>query len=162
MQDIENGKERRVDPMENIPEKDSHDHKFQEELQLFNFKQKQRELEMQREMNKLDYKIQNEERLFSQEYIYRSCCLQVDKRVLDYVCKLLVIVSVLIFCIYKLSVDDSNGPREVYFSLLSSIITLFINPPKIEGKQSAQQNNNNNSLPQMSSRRLSRPTRSYL
>ena len=157
MKDIENTKEGAINPLESIPEEGyaAHDHKLQEEIQLFNLKQKQRELDMQREMNKLDYKIQNEERLFSQEYIYRSCCLEIDKRVLDYICKLLVIVSVLIFCIYKLSVDDANGPREVYFSLLSSIITLFINPPKIEGKQSQPVQQNNSNLPQMSRRRLS-------
>lgn len=72
-----------------------------------------------------------DEQKFEHEYIYRSCCLEMDKRVLDFICKMSVIVIVLLFCIYKLANDAGDEPREIYFSLISSIVTLFIKPPSI-------------------------------
>lgn len=91
--------------------------------------------------------LEVDEQKFEHEYIYRSCCLEMDKRVLDFICKMSVIVLVLLFCIYKLLNDNGGEPREIYFSLISSIVTLFIKPPSIgNSRQEASDNNDNNNI----------------
>ncbi len=79
------------------------------------------------ELKNLD--IQIDEQRFEQEFIYRSCCLEVDKRALDFFCKMLIILSVLIFCLVALAIGSDHS--EIYFSMVSSIVSLFVRPPSL-------------------------------
>lgn len=128
---------------------------YDEKVLLFQQNQHKRELEMQEELERFNLKLEKQERDFEQQYMYRSCCFALDKRVLDYACKVSVILIVLIFCIVQLTNNDHDGPREVYFSLISSIITLFINPPKIDEKNSNMSNQSNGTSQNVPSRRKS-------
>lgn len=77
-----------------------------------------------------EMEMEMEAKEFEQEYIYRSCCIAVDKRALDFFCKIFIIFSVLIFSFYNLATNTDHA--EIYFSLISSIISLFMTPPKLK------------------------------
>ena len=59
------------------------------------------------------------------------CCSKSSKAFIKYVSTVMMSVIVLIFCIVMVALnpDDDNT---IYFSLISSIISLYINPPTIE------------------------------
>ena len=83
-----------------------------------------------RDMELKQVNLQIEDQEFEHEYIYRSCCMVMDKRALDFFCKMFIILSVLIFSFYNLAMKADHS--EIYFSLISSIISLFMSPPQLK------------------------------
>lgn len=81
-------------------------------------------------MEMKEIEMEMEAKDFEHEYIYRSCCMVMDKRALDFFCKIFIIISVLVFSFYNLA--TKSGHAEIYFSLISSIISLFMTPPKLQ------------------------------
>lgn len=59
------------------------------------------------------------------------CCSKSSKAFIKYVSTVLMSVIVLIFCIVMVALNPNND-NTIYFSLISSIISLYINPPTID------------------------------
>lgn len=74
-----------------------------------------------------------EEREFEHEFIYRSCCLEMDKRVLEFFCKFSIILLAMSMSIY--GVLNTEEHTEVYFSIITSIMALLVPAPSINFKK---------------------------
>ncbi len=59
------------------------------------------------------------------------CCSKSSKAFIKYVSTVMMSVIVLIFCIVMVALNPDSD-NTIYFSLISSIISLYINPPTIE------------------------------
>ena len=59
------------------------------------------------------------------------CCSKSSKAFIKYVSTVMMSVIVLIFCIVMVALNP-DADNTIYFSLISSIISLYINPPTIE------------------------------
>lgn len=81
------------------------------------------------------------EALKDKEYdnTYESCCLRMDRRVLEYFTQTLIGVGVITFCAYRLSSSnmcDCSDGSAAYWSLLGSSVGFFLksglkaSPPK--------------------------------
>jgi hypothetical protein len=66
-----------------------------------------------------------------EENLWRSCCILVDKRVVVFSSQLLIAVSVISFCFYQLSIDDSCEHNQVYVGLLTMILGIFLPSPRV-------------------------------
>ena len=63
---------------------------------------------------------------------WETCCSRSSRDVIKYFSQLGICSLVLIFCMVQLILKTDN--TEVYFSLISSIISLYIPSPKLEPK----------------------------
>ena len=59
------------------------------------------------------------------------CCSKSSKAFIKYVSTVMMSVIVLIFCIVMVALN-TDADNTIYFSLISSIITLYVNPPTID------------------------------
>lgn len=63
--------------------------------------------------------------------LWRSCCLTVDKQMVQYITQCTMLFGVAIFSGYMVATNDacSNG---VYLSLLSSTLSIFLPSPSMK------------------------------
>ena len=59
------------------------------------------------------------------------CCSKSSKAFIKYVSTVMMSVIVLIFCIVMVALHPDSD-NTIYFSLISSIISLYINPPTLD------------------------------
>ncbi len=64
------------------------------------------------------------------KYLYKSCCLLIDKRFAEFMVKLLVVLSVIGFSLYKLNSLEECDKQQPYLALLTLLIGLVF--PVIE------------------------------
>ena len=62
---------------------------------------------------------------------WNVCCSKSSKSFIKYVTTVMMSVIVLIFCIVMIFTNPDND-NSIYFSLMSSILTLYIQPPTLE------------------------------
>ena len=75
-----------------------------------------------------NFKIQDIEA----ENSWKSCCLVLDKRFVQFFAQMLVIMLIIIFCVVQLSrLDDCNNQR-AYVGLLTFIIGIMLPQPTIK------------------------------
>lgn len=60
-----------------------------------------------------------------------TCCSHSSKSFIKYITTVLMSVLILLFCIYMIANNPDND-NSIYFSLLSSILTLYIPAPTLE------------------------------
>ena len=65
------------------------------------------------------------------ENIWRSLCLDCDKRAVQYFSQLFFIGCIMLFCIFKLEFDRSAESQEAYTALLTLLIGIVIPNPKL-------------------------------
>ena len=82
---------------------------------------------------KASMSLRRNEQNFKHEFVYKSCCLEVDKRVLEFMCKMVVLLSALVFSMYGVIATEEHA--EIYFSVISSMISLFVQPPSIQRRK---------------------------
>lgn len=61
-----------------------------------------------------------------------TCCgktKKCSKHLLQFIMQAFISVTVLLFCMAQLALDRDTENKAVYFSLLSGMVTLYINPP---------------------------------
>ena len=69
---------------------------------------------------------------FRRENIYKIGNTKLDKRFLVFITKWIIILSILIFCMIRISVD--NDDSGVFLNLLCSILGVFLNAPKLSNE----------------------------
>ena len=66
------------------------------------------------------------------ENTWRSCCLVMDRRAIQFFSQLVIISSIMLFCIVQLIHDDNNNShRTEYMSLLTFLVGVLIPSPKL-------------------------------
>ncbi len=61
--------------------------------------------------------------------IWRSCCLDVDKRVVQFSVQVMFSLILIIFSMYMLMNTDNCSEQQVYVSLLTLVIGVFLPNP---------------------------------
>lgn len=81
--------------------------------------------------------IEQGEHIHKMENLYTCCCFKgsTDRRLLTFLAQLGLSTLVMVFCIYKLSVDNScackdNNQNTFYSSVLMTILGLFMPAPR--------------------------------
>ena len=67
-----------------------------------------------------------------QDNTWKSCCLSMDRRAVQYFTQLAVISSVMSLCIYKLATDGSSEVQTSFTGLLTLLIGVLIPSPKFK------------------------------
>ena len=61
---------------------------------------------------------------------WESCCLTVDKRMMQYITQITIICGVMLFSIYQLVSNDSCEAQTAYMGLLTLLLGLIIPTPR--------------------------------
>ena len=68
-------------------------------------------------------------------YVWTSCCLQLDSRILNFAVQTVFLFTVLIFCIYMLfATQDDCSAQQLYSSILTLILGVYIPGPMANRK----------------------------
>ena len=73
--------------------------------------------------------VEDDERAFSHEYTWTSCCLKMDKRALSFFTQAFFSLITICFCITMLV--KSPGDSEKYASLLTLVLGVWLPNPKL-------------------------------
>jgi hypothetical protein len=79
----------------------------------------------------MDVENQNVE---NQNDEWQICCSHSSKQFIKYVTTVMISLIILFFSIIMIS-ENPDGDNSIYFSLLSSIMSLYIHPPTLENKK---------------------------
>jgi hypothetical protein len=90
------------------------------------------ETPMSLESRKRKLEIERKEKEFERETYWKSCCCgSTDRRILNYATQVGFGLLISTFCIFKLSSDIACAEENVYISLLSGIIGVFLPSPSL-------------------------------
>ena len=64
--------------------------------------------------------------------IWKSCCLSMDRRAVQYFSQLGVISAAMGLCIFKLGIDPSQETQVSYTALLTLLIGVIVPSPKFK------------------------------
>ena len=78
----------------------------------------------------LEHKIQTEN--VNQDTTWKSCCLLMDRRAVQYFTQVTVISSVMAFCIYQLVTNETCEAQTGYTGLLTLLIGVLVPSPKFK------------------------------
>ena len=67
------------------------------------------------------------------------CCSKTNKNFLKYLFTCVILLIVLLFSIIQVAMRNDTTNNAVYFSLISSIISIFIPPPHMDQHPQNQQ-----------------------
>ena len=67
------------------------------------------------------------------KFLYRSCCLVIDKRFAEFVVKLMVVFIVIGFSLNKLNTIDECDKQQPYLALLTLLIGLVFPTHRLRG-----------------------------
>jgi hypothetical protein len=62
---------------------------------------------------------------------WRSCCLIIDKFMLQFIAQVLVCVLVILFCMFMLFEKDDCSDQQLYMSTLTLVLGVFVPHPRI-------------------------------
>jgi hypothetical protein len=65
---------------------------------------------------------------------WQICCSHSSKQFIKYITTVIISLIILMFSIVMIS-ENPNNDNSIYFSLLSSIMSLYIHPPTLENKK---------------------------
>jgi hypothetical protein len=78
------------------------------------------------EDKKMEYDNKNKEKQF--ENTWKSCCLIVDRRAVQYVTQIIIIIGVIIFCVERIiTLNQCDG--HAYMSLLAFLLGIILPGP---------------------------------
>ena len=80
----------------------------------------------------LEHKIDIENKEI--ENTLRSCCYDLDKNAVQYFTTIFIISGIMIFCIYKLTTDESCGAQTAYMGLLTLLLGILAPSPVFKKK----------------------------
>ena len=66
------------------------------------------------------------------ENTWKSMCLEMDRRAVQYFTQISIIGGVMIFCIFKLTTDTSCVAQQAYTGLLTLLIGILAPSPKFK------------------------------
>lgn len=75
----------------------------------------------------LEHRLKAED--MENENTWKSMCLVMDKRAVQYFTQVMAIFSVMVLCIYKLATDPSCEAQQVYTGLLTLVIGILAPAP---------------------------------
>ena len=64
---------------------------------------------------------------------WHTCCSNSSREFVKYIVTVSISLIVLIFCLFMITINPDND-NSIYFSLMSSIITLYVPSPQINKK----------------------------
>lgn len=70
-----------------------------------------------------------EQQIIDKDTTWRSCCLTVDKRALAFFSSLVISLIILLFCIYQLVNKTECEDIQIYISLITMIIGVYLPSP---------------------------------
>ena len=65
------------------------------------------------------------------ENTWKSMCLEMDKRAVQYFTQMLIIAGIMGFCIHKVGTDSSCVAQQSYTGLLTLLIGIVVPNPKL-------------------------------
>lgn len=68
---------------------------------------------------------------------WKICCSQSDPDALKFLVMIGISFIILMFCIFELSTKPESPDRTIYFSILSSVISMWIQPPQLPKRPTA-------------------------
>ena len=80
----------------------------------------------------LEHKIEIENK--EQENTWRSCCYDLNKNAVQYFTTISIIVGIMVFCIYKLSTNESCENQTAYMGLLTLLLGILSPSPVFKKK----------------------------
>ena len=78
----------------------------------------------------LEHTIQTEN--VNQDNTWKSCCLLMDRRAVQYFTQVTVISGVMVFCIYELATNATCEAQTAYTGLLTLLIGVLVPSPKFK------------------------------
>ena len=88
------------------------------------------ELDTEEKKIPFQHKIKKEDDAF--ENTWKSCCLVMDRRAIEFFIQLIITSSIMLFCVVQLMHDDQNtSHRTEHMSLLTFLIGILIPSPKL-------------------------------
>ena len=78
----------------------------------------------------IEHAMQKENNEF--ENTWKSMCLVMDRRAVQYFTQIAIIVGVMCFCIYKLITDPSCEAQQAYTGLLTLAMGVVVPSPKFK------------------------------
>ena len=76
--------------------------------------------------------VQDEEIKFNHDNTYKSCCLTIDKRALNYFTQAIFSGSIIAFCIAMLSTNTDCATFSRYSPLLTFVIGIWVPNPNMK------------------------------
>ena len=69
---------------------------------------------------------------YLERYMWRSCCLQVDRRAVIFFSQLTISISIIIFCMTQLWIHhDDCDKNQLYTGILMTIVGVHLPQPKM-------------------------------
>jgi len=65
-------------------------------------------------------------------YIWRSCCLEVDKRVVVFTSQFIITLMIITFSLYQLAQKNTCEHQQFYSSLITMLIGIFLPSPRVK------------------------------
>ena len=79
-----------------------------------------------------EIKVDDEERKFTHDYTWTSCCLRMDKRALSFFTQAIFSGSIIIFCIIMLIRNENCDTFSRYSPLLTLVIGVWLPNPTLK------------------------------
>jgi len=70
------------------------------------------------------------ERDFNQ-YVWKSCCFNLDKRVVIFSSQFVITLMIISFSLYQLSTDNSCEHQQFYSSLITMLVGVYLPSPRL-------------------------------
>lgn len=80
----------------------------------------------------IEHKIDMEEK--EEDHTWKSCCIELDRRAVQYFSQLFICVGIMTFCLVQLVRLDSCDDQQSYLGLLTLLIGIMIPSPKFNKK----------------------------
>jgi len=78
--------------------------------------------------------VKNDEIDINDEKEWHTCCSHSSKEFIKYIITVSISMIVLIFCLFMISINP-NDDNSIYFSLISSIVSVYIPSPTMKTKK---------------------------
>lgn len=84
------------------------------------------------QLHNLKDAVEIEKELIKTENTYRSCCLTIDKRALQFFSQFTICLGVLLFSMFKLINSEECEETQVYIGMITMIVGIYIPQPVIK------------------------------
>ena len=92
----------------------------------------EKELKENKELILHKIEVEDEEIKFNHDNTYKSCCLTIDKRALNYFTQAIFSGSIIAFCIAMLSMNTDCATFSRYSPLLTFVIGIWVPNPNMK------------------------------
>jgi len=70
--------------------------------------------------------------IIKDDYIWRSCCLVVDKRVVVFTSQFIITLMIITFSLWQLAQKNTCEHQQFYSSLITMLIGIFLPSPRVK------------------------------